>query len=102
MSRTLEGSGNQVAEILINLKKDLTKYPKTLFDCVEWARLLFQENYHDSIRQLLHNFPPDNVTTQGTPFWSGTKRCPKPIIFDVNNVPLVVTVVPLVIRRYPH
>ena len=30
-------------------------------DCVGWARNFFQENYNNQIRQLLFNFPPDQV-----------------------------------------
>ena len=59
-----------------------TKFP----DCVEWARLLFQEYYYNTIAQLLHVFPPDHKTTTGQPFWSGPKRCPTPIKFDPNEV----------------
>lgn len=54
-------------------------------DCVKWARLLFQENYNNSIRQLLFNFPPDQKTSSGALFWSGPKRCPHPLEFDPAN-----------------
>ena len=32
------------------------------------------------IKQLLHAYPIDTETTSGINFWSGGKRCPKPII----------------------
>jgi ubiquitin-activating enzyme E1 len=38
--------------------------------------------FFDSIAQLLHNFPVDQVDTHGQPFWSGTKRAPSPVVFD--------------------
>ena len=60
--------------------------PSSFHDCVVWARNLWQENYHNQIKQLLFNFPPDQTTSSGTPFWSGPKRCPHPLVFDVNNV----------------
>ena len=37
------------------------------------------------IQQLLYNFPPDAKTSTGAPFWSGPKRAPKPLEFDINN-----------------
>ena len=36
--------------------------PGSFEDCVSWARNLFQDNYNNTIRQLLFNFPPDQVT----------------------------------------
>lgn len=59
--------------------------PKDFADCVSWARLNWQENYSNQIRQLLFNFPPEQTTSSGQPFWSGPKRCPKPLTFDVND-----------------
>nr|CDJ83602.1 UBA THIF-type NAD FAD binding fold and Ubiquitin-activating enzyme and Ubiquitin-activating enzyme repeat and Ubiquitin-activating enzyme e1 domain containing protein [Haemonchus contortus] len=66
----------QVKDALIDSK------PASAEDCVKWARMLFQENYHDNIAQMLHSFPPDQVTDQGAKFWSGTKRCPHVLEFD--------------------
>ena len=37
------------------------------------------------IVQLLHNFPADQTTSSGALFWSGPKRCPHPLTFDVDN-----------------
>lgn len=34
---------------------------------------------------MLFNFPPDQQTSSGAPFWSGPKRCPVPMAFDANN-----------------
>jgi len=57
--------------------------PVKFEDCIRWARLQFQEAFHDSIAQLLHNFPADlKVQGSGTPFWSGAKRAPSPVVFD--------------------
>ncbi|PIO74143.1 ubiquitin-activating enzyme E1 [Teladorsagia circumcincta] len=66
----------QVKDALIDSK------PASAEDCVKWARMLFQEHYHDNIAQMLHSFPPDQVTDQGAKFWSGTKRCPHVLTFD--------------------
>ncbi|XP_008284378.1 ubiquitin-like modifier-activating enzyme 1 [Stegastes partitus] len=59
--------------------------PKRWEDCVSWARRKWETLYNNDIRQLLHCFPSDEVTTTGLPFWSGSKRCPHPLTFDANK-----------------
>jgi len=59
--------------------------PTTFEDCVGWARLKFEDLFNNQIRQLLHNFPEDQVTSTGTQFWSGSKRCPKSLNFDLDS-----------------
>lgn len=63
----------------------ISERPLNFNDCVTWARNYWQEQYSNQIRQLLFNFPPDQTTSTGQPFWSGPKRCPDPITFDVTN-----------------
>merc|ERR1712137_137968 len=53
--------------------------------CITWTRLRFEEYYNNMIKQLLFNFPKDLITSSGAPFWSGTKKAPTPVEFDVNN-----------------
>jgi Ubiquitin-activating enzyme active site len=60
--------------------------PNSFDDCIQWARRLWQDNFNNQIRQLLFNFPPEQVTSSGAPFWSGPKRCPHALVFDVENV----------------
>ena len=63
-----------------------TKYNvKCWKDCVKWAMDMFYENYNYNIKQLLHNFPKDTLTSEGTLFWSSGKRCPTPLMFNINN-----------------
>ena len=64
------------------IKTNLVDKPMTFDQCVVWARLKFEENYHDSIAQLIFNFPLDMTTSSGTPFWSGPKRPPQPLAFS--------------------
>lgn len=52
---------------------------------MKWARFHFEENFSNQIKQLLYNFPPDQQTSTGQLFWSGPKRCPTPIVFDIND-----------------
>uniref|UniRef100_A0A8D3DA32 Ubiquitin-activating enzyme E1 n=1 Tax=Scophthalmus maximus TaxID=52904 RepID=A0A8D3DA32_SCOMX len=59
--------------------------PTTWEDCVSWARCQWETHYNTDIRQLLHCFPPEQLTRTGLPFWSGLKRCPHPLTFDPNN-----------------
>ena len=49
---------------------------------MKWARMYFEEQYSNQIRQLLFNFPPDQMSSTGQPFWSGPKRLPEAITFD--------------------
>ena len=86
IERVLKLQGSQPLEEIQQIYKALVaEKPNTFEECVEWARNYWQENYHNVIRQLLFNFPPDQLTSSGVPFWSGPKRCPHPLNFDVNN-----------------
>ncbi|XP_014240445.1 ubiquitin-like modifier-activating enzyme 1 [Cimex lectularius] len=86
IERTLRLQGVQPVEVMESLKQALIdERPEDFRDCVVWARNHWQEQYSNQIRQLLFNFPPDQVTSSGQPFWSGPKRCPKPLVFDVND-----------------
>ena len=77
---------NTKLETLKVLQKTLVdERPVTFEDCVVWARLKFESLFNNQIRQLLHNFPSDQVTSNGTKFWSGSKRCPKPLNFDLDD-----------------
>lgn len=83
VDRTEKLPGMQAFEIFDGIKKSLVdERPKEFADCVKWARMQFQEYYHNTIQQLLYNFPKDQVTSSGQPFWSGPKRCPHPLEFD--------------------
>lgn len=69
-----------------SIKKTLLdERPVHFEDCVVWARLRFETLFNNQISQLLHNFPEDQVTSSGSKFWSGSKRCPKPLVFDVDD-----------------
>uniref|UniRef100_A0A667X6P2 E1 ubiquitin-activating enzyme n=1 Tax=Myripristis murdjan TaxID=586833 RepID=A0A667X6P2_9TELE len=86
MERTLKLPGAQPLEVLEAVYKSLvTDCPHSWADCVAWARNHWQCQYSNNIRQLLHNFPPDQLTSSGAPFWSGPKRCPHPLEFSTSN-----------------
>lgn len=68
MERTLKLPGAQPVEVLEAVYKSLvTDCPHSWADCVAWARNHWQCQYSNNIRQLLHNFPPDQVQTELTP-----------------------------------
>jgi len=86
IQRVMKLQGSQPLEELQRVSKALLEdKPSSFQECVKWARLHFQENYHDSIEQLLYNFPKDQLTSSGVPFWSGPKRCPHSLKFTVEN-----------------
>lgn len=73
-------------ESLQSIKKLLIDdRPNEFFDCIKWARCRFEDLFTNQIKQLLFNFPPDQVTPSGQPFWSGSKKMPSFITFDVNQ-----------------
>ncbi|XP_063100531.1 ubiquitin-like modifier-activating enzyme 1 isoform X1 [Cavia porcellus] len=86
MDRTLGLAGTQCLEVLEAVQRSLVQQrPHTWVDCVTWAYHHWHTKYSDDIQQLLHNFPPNQLTSSGALFWSGPKRCPHPLTFDVNN-----------------
>ncbi|XP_048462212.1 ubiquitin-like modifier-activating enzyme 1 [Rhincodon typus] len=86
IDHTMTLQEGQAFEILEGVYKSLdADKPKCWADCVAWARRHWQTQYSNNIRQLLHNFPPEQVTPSGVLFWSGPKKCPHPLEFDPNN-----------------
>ncbi|WAR26531.1 UBA1-like protein [Mya arenaria] len=95
LERTMKLQGTQPIETLDTVRKVLVdQKPGSFEDCVKYARLMWQENYHNTIQQLLYNFPADQIltsaalfqtTSSGAAFWSGPKRCPHPLSFDSSN-----------------
>lgn len=76
---------NKTSEAVDAIRKLLIETRANNFsDCIRWARYHFEEQFSNQIKQLLFNFPPDQKTSTGAPFWSGPKRCPHPIKFDIN------------------
>tara|TARA_B110000091_G_C13646394_1_gene403449 strand:- start:105 stop:728 length:624 start_codon:yes stop_codon:yes gene_type:complete len=59
--------------------------PKSFEECIAWSRLNFEKLFLATPCQLLHNFPKDQKTQSGQPFWSGHKRAPEALRFDPND-----------------
>ncbi len=83
---TLAGQQNTKLDTLKSIQSTLVDdRPRSFHDCVTWARLKFEDLFSNQIQQLLFNFPEDQITSSGAKFWSGSKRCPKPITFDFDS-----------------
>lgn len=82
---TLKSSGQQYETLKTILEFLKTKKPTSFEECITWARLQFEEDYSNSLKQLLFNLPRDQVTSTGQPFWSGPKRAPEPLEFSAEN-----------------
>jgi len=84
--KTLALPGAQPLDTLQTVLRLVVKEkPDNFNDCVAWARLTWQELFHNQIAQLLHNFPPDQINSTGSPFWSGPKKCPTILNFDADD-----------------
>ncbi|KAG2690944.1 hypothetical protein I3760_09G214400 [Carya illinoinensis] len=58
---------------------------ETFQDCINWARLKFEDYFANRIKQLTYTFPEDATTSNGAPFWSAPKRFPRPLQFSVDD-----------------
>uniref|UniRef100_A0A9J7Y201 E1 ubiquitin-activating enzyme n=1 Tax=Cyprinus carpio carpio TaxID=630221 RepID=A0A9J7Y201_CYPCA len=86
VDRTVARGDVEAVEILEGVYRILgEEWPQNWADCVSWARRQWETLYNNQIKQLLHCFPRDQVTSSGLPFWMGAKRCPDPLTFDTNN-----------------
>ncbi|GHJ85862.1 hypothetical protein NliqN6_2264 [Naganishia liquefaciens] len=81
----LKASGQQLDQLKTVRKYLVSERPRSFEECIEWARLKFEDDYVNEIKQLLYNLPKDQVTSTGQPFWSGPKRAPDPLEFDIND-----------------
>lgn len=59
--------------------------PQNLVDCIVTGYKHFVYYYKDMIISLLTCYPPNHMTSKGSPFWSGSKRCPTPLEFNLND-----------------
>ncbi|KAM6980088.1 ubiquitin-like modifier-activating enzyme 1 [Aplochiton taeniatus] len=91
MERTLSRGDAEALEVLEGVWASVRgpsgggQRPATWEECVGWARCQWETLFNNHIAQLLHCFPPEQLTSSGLPFWSGAKRCPHPLTFDPNE-----------------
>ena len=82
----LDSQQNTKIDTLERLKDSLvTHMPKSFEECIQWSRHNFEQLFLATPCQLLHNFPKDQKTQSGQPFWSGHKRAPEALQFDPND-----------------
>ena len=68
-----------------------TKYNPSLFqenNCIiyiYWAIDIFYDYFYYEINDILKNYEPDKLTSEGNLFWSAGKRCPSLLILDPYN-----------------
>nr|XP_012323174.1 ubiquitin-like modifier-activating enzyme 7 isoform X1 [Aotus nancymaae] len=77
--------GAQTLTLLKSVFGVLRERPQNWQDCVAWALGHWELCFHYGIKQLLRHLPRNKVLEDGTPFWSGPKRCPQPLEFDTNQ-----------------
>ena len=81
-------SQDEVAVVLLELRYAL---PTTVTPAaaLRWARHLFQREFSDAVRSLLHANPPDKEEEDEDgakrPFWGGSRRVPVPAVFDAQS-----------------
>ena len=74
----------QVAAIS-DIKTILDNWPTKYTDCLDFGYEIWHKLFRNEIQQLVHKFPPNATTSEGAPFWTGTKKCPNPAIFNIND-----------------
>ena len=73
-------------QILSNIKKLLLIISSNNFDkCIELAVNQFTENFDYKINQLLIEYPKNHLNKDGSKFWSGSKRFPHPIKYNIED-----------------
>lgn len=54
-------------------------------DCIDWAISLADDLFYDAIQQLLIQHPEDSLDEDGEPFWSGSRKIPKGLLFSSHD-----------------
>lgn len=60
----LKASGQQLDQLKTVRKYLVTERPRSFEECIEWARLKFEDDYVNEIKQLLYNLPKDQVGSE--------------------------------------
>ncbi|RXK40091.1 ubiquitin-activating enzyme E1 [Tremella mesenterica] len=82
---TLKSSGQHYDQLKMIERFLLKERPRSFEECIVWARLQYETDYANEIKQLLYNLPKDQVNSNGLPFWSGPKRAPDPLEFNIDS-----------------
>ena len=63
-------------DIIVN--KDINKM-------CQYAIEVYTRNFDHNIQQLLHSYPPNSKSKDGSDFWTGSRKLPHPIKFSVED-----------------
>ena len=80
-----ETLSNQINKLKEIKKLILFILENSLEKIIQQAASLFYENFDYKINKLLNEFPIEHKNKDGSPFWSGSKRMPSPIKFDIKD-----------------
>lgn len=59
--------------------------PMSFEECLGSGYVIWHIQFRDEINNILKQFPADHKTEEGVAFWSGSKKCPHPLVFDTEN-----------------
>uniref|UniRef100_A0A7N0VCN4 Ubiquitin-activating enzyme SCCH domain-containing protein n=1 Tax=Kalanchoe fedtschenkoi TaxID=63787 RepID=A0A7N0VCN4_KALFE len=84
---TMKNAGDaQARDMLERVIECLDKDKCEIFeDCVNWARLKFEDYFANRVKQLTCTFPEDATTSTDAPLWSPPIRFPRPLQFSVDD-----------------
>ena len=69
-----------------NIKNLISILESNNFDkCIEWSIKKYIENFEQKIIKLINEYPENYLNKDGSKFWSGSKRFPHSIKFNINN-----------------
>lgn len=68
-----------------NINYVIDNYPYTILDSIIWSVKLFKKLFIDDILELQNKYPLNHKNDDNTIFWSGNRKYPNIITFDINN-----------------
>lgn len=74
----------QVSQLESTLRL-LARRPKSIVDCLRYARNKFEKFFHNALLQLLKAYPLDQCDDKGRLFWSSPKRPPLVLTFNPHD-----------------
>jgi ubiquitin-activating enzyme E1 len=75
----------EVHSLGTEIKKLLSNAPLTYDDCIKYGFNTWHELFRDEVVHLTNKFPANHKTEEGADFWSGAKKFPTALEFDVEN-----------------
>jgi len=77
---------DELLEDLVDFDYEKNDYIKRLrITSIQWAAYLAKKMFFTSIKDLLSQHPEDSFEEDGKPFWSGTRRAPKTLIYSESS-----------------